>query len=275
MRFWSPTRWLRPAAGWAAWLVLAGCICHVEAADLAKRAPQLVIAQLANPTALDSWNWTAGSEQDILSHMLESLMQYDRQAKLHPLLAESLEMKSPTEWILKVRKGVKFHEPDLGELTADDVKVSIETNLRKGTAHALRVPTPMREGSVEVLDTYTLRWTLKEPGLVTLPQWLTDMFINSKKYLAREGLEAAARRPVGTGPYKFVEWSPNQQVVMEVFKDYWRPLPAFDRLVWRIIPDPSTRKNEFLTGGSTCWLLSHPRSCRKSKRIRSCASRRS
>jgi ABC-type transport system substrate-binding protein len=36
---------------------------------------------------------------------------------------------------------------------------------------------------------------------------------------------------------------------MEVFKGYWRPLPAFDRLVWRINPDPSTRKNEFLTGG--------------------------
>jgi peptide/nickel transport system substrate-binding protein len=249
MRFWSPTRWLSPAAGRAVWLVLVVCIWHVEAADLAKRAPQLVIAQLGNPTALDSWNWTAGSEQDILSHMLESLMQYDRQAKLHPLLAESLEMKSPTEWMLKVRKGVRFHEPDLGELTADDVKASIETNLRKGTAHSLRVPTAMREGSVEVVDTYTLRWTLKEPGLVTLPQWLTDMFINSKKYLEREGLEAAARRPVGTGPYKFVEWSPNQQVVMEVFKDYWRPLPAFDRLVWRIIPDPSTRKNEFLTGG--------------------------
>jgi peptide/nickel transport system substrate-binding protein len=107
----------------------------------------------------------------------------------------------------------------------------------------------MREGTVEVVDLYTLRWTLKAPGLVTLPQWLTDMYVNSKKYLERAGYDAAGRRPVGTGPYKFVEWSPNQQIVMEVFKDYWRSLPAFDRLVWRIIPDPSTRKNEFLTGG--------------------------
>jgi peptide/nickel transport system substrate-binding protein len=46
------------------------------------------------------------------------------------------------------------------------------------------------------------------------------MYINSKKYLEREGFDAAARRPVGTGPYKFVEWSPNQRIVMEVFKDY-------------------------------------------------------
>jgi ABC-type transport system substrate-binding protein len=126
--------------------LLAVGVLNVEAAQAQKRAPQLVIAQLGNPAALSSWNWTAGSEQDILSHVQESLMQYDRQAKLHPLLAESLEMKSPTEWILKARKGVKFHEPDLGELTAEDVKASIEANVRQGTAHALRVPAVMRGG---------------------------------------------------------------------------------------------------------------------------------
>jgi peptide/nickel transport system substrate-binding protein len=82
------------------------------------------------------------------------------------------------------------------------------------------MPAVMREGAMEVVDTHILRWKLKEPGLVTLPQWLTDMYINSKKYLEREGFDAAARRPVGTGPYKFVEWSPNQRIVMEVFKDY-------------------------------------------------------
>jgi ABC-type transport system substrate-binding protein len=92
--------------------------------------------------------------------MQESLMQYDRQAKLQPLLAESVEMNSATDWVLKVRKSVKFHDPDLGEMTADDVIASIEANLRNGTGHALRVPTVMSEGTVEVIDTYTLRWKL-------------------------------------------------------------------------------------------------------------------
>jgi ABC-type transport system substrate-binding protein len=115
--------------------------------------------------------------------MQESLMQYDRQAKLQPLLAERVEMNSATDWILKVRKGVKFHDPDLGEMTAEDVKASIEATLRNGTGHALRVAAVMREGTVEVIDTHTLRWKLEEPGLVTLPQWLTDMYVNSKKYL--------------------------------------------------------------------------------------------
>ncbi|MGE3539211.1 MAG: ABC transporter substrate-binding protein [Candidatus Tectimicrobiota bacterium] len=218
-------------------------------AQQASRPSQLVIAQLGNPAALDGWNWTATSEQDILAHIQESLMRYDREAKLQPLLAESLEMRSPTEWVLQIRKGVKFHDPELGELTAEDVKASIETNLRKGTSHNVRMPAVVREGTVTVLDTYTVFWQLKEPGLVTFGPWLADMYITSKKYLERVGLDAAARRPVGTGPYKFVEWLPNQHVTMEVFQDYWRPLPAFERLVWRIIPDASTRKNELLTGG--------------------------
>ncbi len=221
----------------------------VGTAQAPKRGAQLVIAQLGNPTALDGWNWAATSEQDMLGHIQETLLEYDRQAKLHPILAESVEMNSPAEWIIKLRQGVKFHDPDLGELTAEDVKASLEANLRKGTAMSLRVPAAMREGALEVIDAHTLRWQLKEPGLVTLPQWLVDEYITSKKYLDREGFDGAARRPVGTGPYRFTEWSPNQQVVMEVFRDYWRPLPQFDRLVWRIIPDPSTRKNEFLTGG--------------------------
>jgi peptide/nickel transport system substrate-binding protein len=213
------------------------------------RAPQLVIAQLGNPTALDGWNWAATSEQDILGHIQETLLEYDRQAKLHPVLAERVEMKSPAEWLITIRKGVKFHDPALGELTAEDVKASLEANLRQGTAMSLRVPSAMRAGALEIIDSHTLRWQLKDSGLVTLPQWLVDEYITSKKYLEKEGFDGAARRPVGTGPYKFVEWSPNQQVVMEVFNDYWRARPAFDRIVWRIIPDPSTRKNEFLTGG--------------------------
>jgi peptide/nickel transport system substrate-binding protein len=237
------------SVGTALLLTLVVFSLGVGVAQAPKRAPLLVIAQLGNPTALDGWNWAATSEQDMLGHMQETLLEYDRQAKLQPLLAESLEMKSPAEWIINLRQGVKFHVPELGDLTAADVKASIEANLRQGTAMSLRVPAAMREGTLEVIDTHTLRWQLKDPGLVTLPQWLVDEYITSKKYLEKEGYEGAARRPVGTGAYRFVEWSPNQQVVMDVFRDYWRPLPAFDRLVWRIIPDPSTRKNEFLTGG--------------------------
>ena len=249
MKSWSVRPGRRVVALGALGLILAVGVYYVEGAQASKLASQLVVAQLGNPSALDGWNWGGTSDQDILLHVQETLVEYDRQANLNLLLAESIEMKSPTEWILKIRRGVKFHAADLGELTADDVKASVEANVRQGTSHWTRMPSAIREGSLEVVDASTLRWKLKEPGLVTLPQWLIDMYITSKTYLERESLEAAARRPVGTGPYRFVEWLPNQHVAMEAFKGYWRPLPAFERIVWRIIPDASTRKNEFLTGG--------------------------
>ena len=184
-------QWLQIVAVQAVCLVVAICLVSAATAQYAPRTSQLVIAQLGNPAALDGWNWTATSEQDILAHMQESLMQYDREAKLQPLLAESLTMRSPTEWIMQIRKGVKFHEAPLGELTAEDVKTSIETNLRKGTSHAVRMPAVMREGTVEVLDPYTIRWRLRDPGLVALGPWLTDMYITSRQHLARVGVDAA------------------------------------------------------------------------------------
>src|SRR5262245_49999341 len=126
--------------------LLAVGVVPARAAQDTPRGSQLIIAQLGNPSALDGWNWTATSEQDILAHVQKSLLQYDREARLQPLLAESLEMQSLTEWALKIRKGVKFHEADLGELTAEDVKASIETNLRKSTSHSVRMPAVLREG---------------------------------------------------------------------------------------------------------------------------------
>ena len=98
MKGWYTIKRLGTTAARVVWLSLAIGVLSAQASEPPKRAPQLVIAQLGNPAALNSWNWTAGSESDILSHMQESLMQYDRQAKLQPLLAESVEMNNATDW---------------------------------------------------------------------------------------------------------------------------------------------------------------------------------
>lgn len=144
MRPRSPLTWLVTITTHVVWLVLLVSVGSVIASQPAQRASQLVIAQLGNPTALDGWNWGGTSDQDILLHMQESLVEYDRQANLQLLLAESIDMKSPTEWILKIRRGAKFHDPALGELTAEDVKASIEVNIRKGTSHWTRMPSAIR-----------------------------------------------------------------------------------------------------------------------------------
>ena len=71
---------------------------------------------------------------------------------------------------------------------------------------------------------------------------------------ARDGIEAAGDTfgdaPVGTGPFKFVEWKRNDSITVEKFEDYWQDgLPKLERIIFRSIPDNSARLNELIAGG--------------------------
>jgi len=214
-----------------------------------KGGSQLVLAQLQNPSTLDGWNSTGSSDIDIVGHFVQPLWTHDRQGKLQGVVVESWKMIAPTEWVLNIRKGMKFHDRDLGELTAEDVKASFEASIREGTTLRTLYPPPMRASQIEIEGPYTIRWKMPAPGLATLPKYAVESYITSKKYLDRVGVDKFKLRPVGTGPYRFVEWVPNVRVVGEVFREYWGPLPLYDRVVWRIIPDAFTRKSELMTGG--------------------------
>src|SRR5262245_25112662 len=84
--------------------------------------PQITVAQLYNPEDMSPWNYTAVATVDIWAHFMEPLTVFDRQGNLTGIVAESWQMVSPTEWLVKIRQGMRFHDPKYGELTADDVK---------------------------------------------------------------------------------------------------------------------------------------------------------
>jgi peptide/nickel transport system substrate-binding protein len=137
----------------------------------------------------------------------------------------------------KLRKGVKFHNGD--PVTAEDVKFSFERY--KGTSHDI-----MRRqvAEVEVVDPQHVRFKLKEPwpdfmmfyGTATGAGWIVP-----KKYIEKVGEDGFKKAPVGAGPYKFVSFSPGNELVLEAFDGYWRKTPSVKRLVFRVIPDESTR----------------------------------
>ncbi len=214
-----------------------------------KRIEELTVAQIGNPVALDCWNYTSVDEADILYHFAEPLFAFDRQNQLHGVVAESWEMVSPTEWLIRIRKGLKFHDPEYGELKAEDVVASLDACYNEEGISITRIPAPMVDRQVEILDPYTIRITLAEPGTAVLPNAYADAFMTSKRYLELVGLTGFTRRPMGTGPLKFVEWVPNVRIVGERFEDYWGGDIGVERVVWRIITDAFTRKSELLTGG--------------------------
>ncbi len=137
-----------------------------------------------------------------------------------------------------LRKGVLFHNGDV--LTADDVKFSFERY--RGTGAPLL---KARVAAVEVVDPLRVRFRLKAPW----PDFMTfyaspatgAAWIVPKKYVEKVGDEAFKKAPVGAGPYKFVSFTPGVELVVEAFDQYWRKTPAVKRLVFKVIPDESTR----------------------------------
>lgn len=229
-------------------MLLVLTVVGPKAASAAKPGDTLVVAQLFNPIDMSPWNYTALATVDIWEHFMEPLTRIDRQGQVQGVVVESWEMVSPAEWILHIRKGMKFHDPKYGELTAEDVKYSIDRSGHKDEVVSRLLPEAIKQGSTEVIDQYTLRWKLAAPGLGSLPNWMAILHATSKAYVEGEGKEVFKQRPMGAGPYKFVEWVTNQRVVGQVFEEYWGPRPGFDRIEWRILPDPLTAKNSLLAG---------------------------
>jgi len=174
-----------------------------------------------------------------------------------PSLAESwTTSKDGLTYEFVLRKGVKFHNGD--PVTAEDVKYSFE---RYHGAAAKLLKDRVRE--VQVVDPVRVRFQLKEPW----PDFMTfygtsatgAAWIVPKKYVEKVGEDGFKRAPIGAGPYKFVSFNPGVDLVMEAFEGYWRKVPGVKRLVFRSMPDETTRAVALKAGDvDIVYLLSGP-----------------
>lgn len=156
-----------------------------------------------------------------------------------PCLAESYS-HSPDFRVFefKLRKGVKFHNGD--PLTAEDVVFSFK-RYKGRLAKSLQEITE----NVEPVNPLLVRFRFKKPFPDFLESFViggtTAGWIAPKKYLEKVGEAGFKQRPVGAGPYKFVEFVPGVKLVVEAFEDYWRKVPNIKRMEFRLIPDATTR----------------------------------
>jgi peptide/nickel transport system substrate-binding protein len=155
-----------------------------------------------------------------------------------PSLAESFKA-SPDgltyEFVL--RQNAKFHNGE--PVTAEDVKYSFQ-RYRGTSAKAIQE----RVASIETPDPRRVVFKLKAPwpDFITFYASATGAgWIVPKKYVEQVGEEGYKKAPIGAGPYKFVSFTPGQELVMEAFDQYWRKPPNVKRLVFRVIPDEATR----------------------------------
>jgi peptide/nickel transport system substrate-binding protein len=174
-----------------------------------------------------------------------------------PSLAESwTQSKDGLVYEFVLRKNVKFHNGD--PVTAEDVKFSFD---RYRGAAAKLLHDRVRE--VQIVDPRRVRFHLKEPW----PDFMTfygtsatgAAWIVPKKYVEKVGDDGFKKAPIGAGPYRVVSFTPGVELVMEAFEGYWRKVPSVKRLVFRSMPDETTRAAALKAGDvDIVYLLSGP-----------------
>lgn len=205
----------------------------------------VVVAQGVDANTLDPMKGTTNEEISIWHHIYEKLLQPDDQGRLQMKLATTYKLMNDTTWEFKLRKGVKFHNGSL--LTAKDVKFSLD----RGRDPKMKNPMAIYLASidrVEITDDHTVRIVTKEPNPLLPLQLGFVGFIVSAAYLDGKEEGFLNAHPMGTGPFKFVEWIKNDRITLEAFGDYWGGEPKMKKLVFKPIPEMSSRVAALQTG---------------------------
>ncbi len=167
-------------------------------------------------------------------------------AEIEPSLATSWDVSEDgTEVIFHLRKGVKFH--DGTDFNADAVVFSYArmydrdhpynqygewSNFKNFFSDIDRV---------EKIDDYTVKLVFKRPNaaiFTLLGYWILDIVSPTN---AEKHKEEAFKNPVGTGPFKFVEWVKDDYIVYEANENYWQERAKLDKLIIKVIPTPTAR----------------------------------
>jgi peptide/nickel transport system substrate-binding protein len=188
------------------------------------------------------------ASSEINGLVYSSLVRYDKDLKIEGELAESWEISADNLTItFHLRPGVTWH--DGTPFTAEDVLFTYRLYIdpKTPTAYAEQY---RQVATAEVLDPTTFRVSYRQPLAKALISW-GELSVLPRHLLEGEDVTKSplARHPVGTGPFRFVEWKPGEKIVLEANSDYFEGRPYLDRVVYRIIPDESTMFLELQAGG--------------------------
>jgi peptide/nickel transport system substrate-binding protein len=211
-----------------------------------KVAQKLIVASGTDTLTMDTHFGLDAPTFTILDHMVESLLELTPKGEIVPRLAEKWEVSpDATEFTLKLRKGIKFH--DGTPFNAEAVKVNLDRLLDPKVAIRYRfLVAPI--STVTVADEFTIKIKTKSP-FAALVSNLTHQAtgIQSPASL-KASWDKAATKPVGTGIFMFKEWVPGNKFVMARNDNYWGKKAVLEEVTWRVIPDDASRVVALETG---------------------------
>lgn len=203
----------------------------------------LTWAQGADVTSLDPHQGKETPAVQVDTQIFDTLVTVDPETnEVVPQIAESWEQTDDQTYVFKIREGIKFH--DGSDLTAEDVKFSLDR--ARNSAAVSYIVNFIEEVTVDDDHTVTVKTTA--PYAPTLRNLAIPFAAIVPKAVVEADENAFIQNPVGSGPYKFVEWNHGDHVTLKAFDDYYAGKPETENLIMKVIPETSQRTIALETG---------------------------
>ncbi|MCR4658020.1 MAG: ABC transporter substrate-binding protein [Lachnospiraceae bacterium] len=213
--------------------------CRGDKADTSSKIVVGIAQDLED--SLDPHEAVAAGTKEVLFNMYEGLLKPEPDGNIVPAVCESYEVSDDgTLYTFKLRKGVKFHNGE--EVKASDVKYSIEKSAGMTGQESLIAAFSLIE-SVDIIDDSTVSIKLSE-GNMEFPAYLASMNAS----IIPESNKEPASNPIGTGPYMYVSRSPQENIVMKRFDDYWGEKAGIENVTFKVEANADTIVMDLLGG---------------------------
>jgi peptide/nickel transport system substrate-binding protein len=209
-----------------------------------KPDPDTLVMIIENsPTDLDPRVGLDAQSERIDDLIFDDLLTRDAHLNVAPGLAERWEIPDPRTYIFHLHQGVKFH--DGSRLGARDVKWTLDS-LLQGKIRSTKSAVYRFVDHIDAPDDYTVVFHLKQP-FATLLWNLSDGAIGIVPYGSGNEI---SRKPIGSGPFRFVSAEPDKEVMIARNNEYWGDKPRLQQVRFIVVPDTTTRALELRKGSA-------------------------
>ena len=209
-------------------------------------AEDITIAVASEVTAMDPHYHNTGNNNQIVGLIYDRMLHQDSNQQLEPGLAVEWGPIADDVWEFKLREGVKFH--DGSDLTAEDIVFSYERvpNVPNSPSSFATYTAGIAE--ITVVDDYTIQFRTNGPYPLLPIDLSTIQIVSSENPDATTEDYNSGAASIGSGPYKFVSYTPGESIVLEANPDYWGGAPQFDTVTYRPISSDAARVAALLAG---------------------------